>query len=136
MGSLIAAEEWLLHLGQGSRAETQVAGRLLRMQILLASRTEHVLLLDTEYLRRAICQSARYGHVPSVQAACAVCGAQAPLTGWERSALATAAEREEARRVAVQGGYGDRGLYLSRCPGSDYRRDVAASPSLPRKVGD
>lgn len=131
MDTLIAGEAWLLTLAERGAQEQRVAGRLLRMQILLVARTEHSLILGTEYTRRAICGSARYGAVAGIVVACSLCGAQAKLSAWERCALATSTVREEARREAVEGGHGHRALYLARCPGADYRRDTEASDKLP-----
>lgn len=131
MGSMIVGDTWLLTLSEQGRLEQGVAGRLLRMQILLTSRTGHCLLLGTEYNRRAICASARFGVLAGIVVECTLCGCKAKLSEWERSALATSAEREQARKASVQRGYGYRALYLARCPGPEYMRDAIASPNLP-----
>lgn len=131
MGLSLIAEEWLLSLQQRDGTANKLATDLLRAQILTARRTGHVLVYGTEYIRRRIVHSARYGQLPDLVMPCSVCGTQAKLSEWVRAshyddgaraaAIALLAERNKPWRIA----------FLRPCPGPEIAADLAASTHLP-----
>lgn len=127
----MAPEDWLVRLMQTDPKRAAVAARLVRMQILLQNRTEHVVLLGSEYLRRRVHHSAYMGTIASVVAMCERCRCQAKLAEWERSALLDA----DGRKYAIHQLYREERkwetAYIRGCPGAQYNADIMSLASDP-----
>lgn len=133
MGSLILGEAWLLQLAEQSASTRRIAARLLRMQILTANRSGHVLYLGWEPYRDQIADATHWGKVAGLVVECADCHCQAVLHQWETAALLTSAGRKtlwQSQRPLYP-----RAVlaYLAKCPGSVVAGLLASSPALPKK---
>jgi hypothetical protein len=131
VGSMILSDPWLTTLAGVSPRHLLIAQRLTRMQILAYNRLGHELPLSTEFLRRRITHSAKYGCLPEVAVVCANCGTQAPLCNWEAAALLDLVERRAAWRELRTKVDKERLAYMLPCPGAGYASDVARSDTLP-----
>jgi hypothetical protein len=131
MGSLIIADPWLETLAAMGDRQKAIAGRLIRMQTLAYNRIGHELRFSTEYLRRRITHSARYGALAECVVVCHHCGTQATLANWEAVALLSMEERRAAWRELRRNVDKERLAYMVPCPGAGYASDVAASDALP-----
>lgn len=133
MGSVIAISPWLhdLYL-RGDRYHVPCR-QLMRTQILVPKRTGHILQLDTEYVRRRIAHSARFGAIAAVTVECVKCRWQAWLADWVRSVDLT----PEQRAAILADNRDNRGLmmtaYLRMCIGSGLAAELMNSEHAPRE---
>jgi hypothetical protein len=128
---MILGSQWLLELAKLGENQSKVARQLIRLQALSYNRLRHEPELDTEYVRRRVVSSARWGHLADVTIYCRICGCQASLSYWYRGLTLP-----DSERLAL---LADRRLkeapewtaYLRPCPGAEYAEDIARTESLP-----
>ena len=131
MGGLITADPWLLTLALRGLPQHKIAGALLRAQIITAARSEHLMDLGSEQVRRAVVHSAAWGAVANVPVRCSRCGCIAGLPSWVRFAQKSRHEQDEARAYARTVPRPWVHTYMQMCPGEQYARDLAEITSLP-----
>ena len=131
MGLVIATSPWLWDLARQGGAFLDPCRQIIRAQIVVHKRRGHVLNLDTEYIRRRITWSARFGRVADVTVDCAVCRWQAWLIDWVKSCDLTA---EQIAAILADNRTADqvtRTAFLRRCYGNLLAAELAASEHAP-----
>jgi hypothetical protein len=128
----LLADEWLLLLGSRGPRERVIAGELLRVQVLTARRTGHLIDLAQAPLRRDIEAKAKWGRWSRHACRCTRCGATEPLTSWQYALAFTPQDRE---RLALAWHEHDRagGAYLWRCTGNEAVHGLATILGLEKE---
>lgn len=135
MGFVIAVSPWLHDLSLRGAPYTHPAREIMRTQILIRRRRGHVLQLDTEYIRRCIAYSAKYGRVARVIVPCVQCGNQAWLSDWVKLKDLSDGQirallednRDEKHRLLV--------AFMRLCPGNEIAQLMERSLLAPREEG-
>lgn len=128
---MITASPWLLTLAKQGEPHRRVAETILRMSAVIPNRTGHLPDIGSEYARRKITGSARYGHVADMMVPCTKCGTQARLSYWCTLASLDRAQLEFLRSDARLKALPEEVAYCYRCPGEAYRKALDAIESLP-----
>lgn len=131
MAGMIGVSPWLHDLYLRGGAYADPCRRIMRAQIVIERRRQHILNLDTEYVRRAIAHGARSGQVARVVVDCVRCRWQAWLGDWVRSA--DMPPQEIAAILATVRTERDvlRWCFLRRCGGMEIASEMLASERAP-----
>jgi len=130
---MIVAGPWLQTLAKQGEPQRKVAETLLRMAAVIPNRTGHTPDIGSEYARRKITGSARYGHVADMSVPCSRCGTQARLSYWCTLSTLDRTQLDFLRADVRLKALPEEVAYCYTCPGEQYRADLDRIDSLPAK---
>ncbi len=128
---MIVGGPWIGTMAKLGKPQQTVAIQLLRLLSVVPNRTGHWPDVGSEYARRKIVSTARFGVLADISVPCSKCGTQAKLGYWYRMACMSREEVAKHKQDLLGKLPPEDNAYCYTCPGAAYRAALDSIDSLP-----